>query len=131
TGTLLATVEGDSVAVDSVVFSADGRMAASVGGFNYHSISLWDIKTAKLRATFAGLYAAALSPDGKLLASAGLDGAIKVWDSTTGNLRATLQGHTGLVRSIAFGPDGKLLVSGSDDNTIKLWDIPAPNKVDK
>jgi len=35
----------------------------------------------------------------------------------------TLQGHTGLVHSVAFSPDGKFIVTGSGDHTARLWDV--------
>ncbi len=33
-----------------------------------------------------------------------------------------MQGHTGLIFSIAYSPNGKYIISGSEDNSIKIWD---------
>src|SRR5947209_8567572 len=35
---------------------------------------------------------------------------------------ATLQGHRGMVRSLALSPDGALLASGGEDCQIRVWD---------
>jgi WD40 repeat protein len=64
----------------------------------------------------------AFSPDGRLLASGGDDGAVSLWDSATGEALRSLQGHTDWVRSVAFSPDGRLLASGGDDWAVRLWD---------
>jgi len=64
----------------------------------------------------------AFSADGKLLASAGGEKTIKVWDAGTGTQLHSLEGHTGPVYTVAFSPDGKAIASGSEDGTIKLWD---------
>jgi hypothetical protein len=64
----------------------------------------------------------AFSPDGQRLASACLDGTVKVWDAATGKESLTLKGHAGSVYSVAFGPDGQRLASASTDGTVKVWD---------
>jgi WD40 repeat protein len=37
----------------------------------------------------------------------------------------TQEGHTGVIRAVAYSPNGKIIASGSDDNKIKLWDVDA------
>ncbi len=64
----------------------------------------------------------AVSPNGKLLASASDDLTVKVWDLTSGQERFTLKGHTNTVRSVAFSADGTRLATASEDSTLKVWD---------
>ena len=66
----------------------------------------------------------AFSPDGKRLASASSDQAVKVWDATSGQETLTLKGHAAgaWFSSVAFSADGKLLATASVDKTVKLWD---------
>jgi WD40 repeat protein len=69
------------------------------------------------------VYCVAYSPVGGVLASAGHDGKVRLWNPDTGALVGELAGHTDEINSIAFSHDGKLLASASDDRTVKLWDI--------
>ncbi len=69
------------------------------------------------------VYSLSFSPDGKLMASAGDDGAIRIWDVKTRQpVGEPLRGHTASVFSVAFSPDGRMLASTGDDSTVRLWD---------
>ena len=63
------------------------------------------------------------SPDGIILASAGGDKIIKLWNWKTGTGIKNLKGHTRFIESICFFNDGKMLASGGADQIIKLWNI--------
>ena len=76
------------------------------------------------------LYCAALSPDGKILATGGYDNAIKLWNVASGKELRTLDGHNGAVFELAFRPDGKVLASASGDRTVKLWNVATGERLD-
>ncbi len=63
-----------------------------------------------------------LSPDGKTMATADMDGTIRLWDAETGKERRALKGHAGYVTALRFAPDGRTLVSVADDLTLRVWD---------
>ena len=60
-----------------------------------------------------GLRCVAFSPDGRRIASAGLDQTIKIWDAQTGDEVLTLRGHTDFINCLAFSADGHQLASAS------------------
>ena len=70
-----------------------------------------------------GIADVAFSPDGALLASAGGDMTVRIWDVATRTSVRTITGHTEKVCAVAFSPpDGSLLASASEDGTVRIWD---------
>ena len=62
------------------------------------------------------------SPDGKIIASAGLDGAVMLWMAATGRRLITLLGHgrAPVVAAVFLSP--WLLSTAGDDGWIVIWD---------
>ncbi len=78
------------------------------------------------------VWANAVSPDGRWLATGSHDQTVKVWDARTRQLVHSCEGHEGLVWSVAFSPDSRHLASGSANDTsgeIKLWDVASGKEI--
>jgi WD40 repeat protein len=67
------------------------------------------------------------SPDGSLLASAGNDNSVRVWNVATRQIVKTLRGHGGRVHAVVFGPQvagqERRLYSAGHDQQVKVWDL--------
>ena len=113
---------GERVTV--LAFSANGAtVAAENSTFNTSrrpAIHLWDTATGKHRQALVahkvGVLSAAFSPDGKQLATGGVDNRLFFWDAQTGKLKdpngLKFAGH---VYALEFTSDSKNLLVGNDD----------------
>ncbi|MCJ1479286.1 hypothetical protein MMC13_007971 [Lambiella insularis] len=63
------------------------------------------------------------SPNGLLIASAGFDNHVKLWNASDGRFLFSLRAHVGPVYMTSFSADSRLLVSASKDTTLKVWDV--------
>lgn len=63
------------------------------------------------------------SPKKNIYAVGYADGSLRLWDSTTGTVIVTFNGHKRAVTALAFDEQGARIASASQDTDIILWDI--------
>ena len=67
--------------------------------------------------------AVAIHPRGTLVAAAGDDHRIRVYDAKTLTIRSQLAGHSDWIKSVAFSADGSRLLSAGNDGRVAVWDV--------
>jgi WD40 repeat protein len=128
--------------VHGVAFFPDGKRFVSGAGLpfaaytrlgsatrNPGELKVWDATTGRCLATFTdhpgAVWAVAVSPDGRLLASGGADGSIHLRDGNTLALRPGPPREEGLVFCLSFSADGRLLAAGRG-SAVLVWDLADP-----
>ncbi|KAG1778435.1 hypothetical protein EV702DRAFT_180824 [Suillus placidus] len=67
----------------------------------------------------------AISPNGRILASASLDNTARLWNLDTNQPISSPLLHAHFVNSVSFSADGKLLATGCHDDNAYTWDVSA------
>ncbi len=159
---LVRRLRASSAPIHALAFSPDGRSIAggagvidegrgvSVEDFKAE-VFLWDVMSGDLKQKFPGhtrsVTSLAFSPDSRLLASAGLDRMLKIWDCHTYELKKmasdqmlsieemqTISDATSSksgknemppiswLNALSFSRDGKQIIGGSGDSIIRFYE---------
>jgi WD40 repeat protein/mono/diheme cytochrome c family protein len=125
---LVARLVGLSERLNSIAYSADGKLLVTAGGTpaRFGEIQIWDTATGKLQrsVTVTGdtVFGGSVSPDAKVIAAGATDNTVRLIETSTGKELQKIGNHENWVLSTVFGVDGKRVVSVSKDRAAKLTD---------
>lgn len=93
-----------------------------------HHLLLWDLSDGHLQHSWsdpAPVQALGFAPDGRTLASVGVDRRVRLWrissPASPPTLLATLTDEADQLARVAFSPDGNLIATGGIDQTVRVW----------
>jgi eukaryotic-like serine/threonine-protein kinase len=89
----------------------------------YHLMRRCDTASRTLRGHQSDVYSVEFSPRGDLLASAGKDGAVVIWDTSNWHIVRKIVASYTEVNAAAFSPDGQNLATVDDHGELRLWEI--------
>jgi len=124
-------VAADLLAESQALRDTDGSFAARlvVASYRLHPTpqaytALLGLENSPLSAvltTDGAMATVAYSPDGRLLAGAGADGSLRIWQDSV--LKASVPGSGGAVSRLEFSRDGHTLAVVGKDHVVRLWSI--------
>lgn len=128
TGQLLGILPFPEGEPQSITFSRDGKLILIGGG--RHSVDgfavLCEISTgnriAKVGDELDIVMAADISDDNRLIALAGPQKMVRVYDTLTGELKWEQKKHTDWIYAVRFSPDGLLLATADRAAGLMIWE---------
>jgi cytochrome c len=116
--------------LNSVAVGADGEIAVGGADGKVYFIAGNGTRAGEVQAVPRPVISIAISPDGALVAAAGIGGTVAVIDRKTRTLARTLVGPGLPVWSVAFLPDSRTLLTGGADNLVRRWNAATGEPVD-
>lgn len=108
----------------------DNNKYLSVG--QDRKITFWDIRKSQAEGTLDSspnpseseeLFAIDFQSTGKLFATGGQMGIVRIYEYQTGQFLTDCRAHSGAILSIKFSPDGKQIVSTGSDGLVAIWNV--------
>src|SRR5262249_11515066 len=122
-GLPILSLGGHRDLIQSVRYTPDARRLAA-GSFQV--VTLWDAPTGALERSFAGspesIRAMAAPRDGKTVAAAGAERAIRLWNRADGKVLQPIPLSAG-VEALALSPDETLLAAAGTDQIVRVLNI--------
>jgi WD40 repeat protein len=131
---------GMSTRINSMAFSPDGALLA-ISGVQDTSMQVWSVRALTKVKEFGvtvetqyppqfggGVFMTAFSPDGRLLAVAGIDGVVRLYSVPAFTFAGKFHPFDS-TSSLSFSPDGRLLAVGNSDGNVYIYSMPPPGKL--
>ncbi|KAF9916022.1 hypothetical protein BX616_004801 [Lobosporangium transversale] len=112
---------------NDVKYTPDGRLLAFCTLNGDQHLYLWDAESGQVVYALdspnqdGDIVTSDISPIGHLIACGHQSGNVSVWNTQTGLLVRTLQGHDSRVEGVLFSPSGHQIASYDEANRIRIW----------
>ena len=124
------TVVAMPTPLNAVAIGGDGEIAAGGADGRVYFLTATGVRAGEAAAGPRPVISLAISPDGTLVAAAGIGGSVAVIGRKTRALARTLVGPGLPVWSVAFLPDSRTLLTGGADNMVRRWNAVTGEPVD-
>jgi len=129
-GAQAPTVVAMPTPLNAVAAGADGEIAVGGADGKIYFLTAGGSLAGEVAAGPRPVISIAISPDGALVAAAGIGGTVAVIDRRARTLARTLVGPGLPVWSVVFSPDSRTLLTGGADNIIRRWNAATGEPVD-
>jgi WD40 repeat protein len=116
------TIPSNNQRVSAVALAAEVGTLAIAYENSIVLIGTENLETKRTLAEVKDIASLVLSRDGHLLAGAGPDGMIRIWDTEAGRVKTTL-GAGAEISALQFAADGGLLAVAHKNGSVSVWSV--------